>query len=78
MPLCCIKKISADKLNRHVCIVFGLPSDLFSRDILSPRRFVQRDRRRPWKDSLEAEHFTLAGAIPVFGFIWIYLECFIF
>ena len=72
MPLCSVKKNPDDKLNRHICIVFGLPSEFFSRDILT-RRFVQQHSRRLWKGLSEAEYFTLPGAI--FEFV---LECFDF
>ena len=72
MPLCSVKKNPDDKLNRHICIVFGLPSEFFSRDILT-RRFVQQHSRRLWKGLSEAEYFTLSGAI--FDF---FSECFIF
>ena len=41
MPLCSVKKNPDDKLNRHICIVFGLLSEFFSRDIIT-RRFVQQ------------------------------------
>ena len=61
-----------DKLNRHICIVFGLPSEFFSRDVLT-HRFVQQRSRRLWKGLSEVEYFTLPGAIFEF-----FLECFDF
>ena len=62
MPLCSVKKNPDDKLNRHICIVFGLPSEFFSRDI-STRRFVQQHGRRLCKGLSEAEYFALSGTI---------------
>ena len=71
MPLCSVKKNPDDKLNRHICIVFGLPSEFFSRDILT-RRFVQQHSRRLWKGLSEAEYFTLSGATFEFLFRVLY------